>query len=71
MTNFSFGRTDGRTERGNNDIPELSLESAGITRKQKNDNSYKIISFSARPHHAISCLNNYTIPFRINVSNNN
>ena len=31
MTNFSFGRTDGRTERGNNNIPELSLESAGIT----------------------------------------
>ena len=30
MTNFSFGRTDGRTERGNNNIPELSLESAGI-----------------------------------------
>ena len=30
MTDFSFGRTDGRTERGNNNIPELSLESAGI-----------------------------------------
>ena len=30
MTNFSFGRTDGWTERGNNNIPELSLESAGI-----------------------------------------
>ena len=30
MTNFSFGRTDERTERGNNNIPELSLESAGI-----------------------------------------
>ena len=29
MTIFSFGRTDGRTERGNNNIPELSLESAG------------------------------------------
>ena len=28
MTNFSFGRT----ERGNNNIPELSLESAGIKR---------------------------------------
>ena len=31
VTNFSFGRTDGRTETGNNNIPELSLESAGIT----------------------------------------
>ena len=30
MTNFSFGWTDGQTERGNNYIPELSLESAGI-----------------------------------------
>ena len=30
MTNFSFGRTDRRTERGNSNIPELSLESAGI-----------------------------------------
>ena len=30
MTNFSFGRTDGRTERGNNNIPDLSSESAGI-----------------------------------------
>ena len=30
MTNFSFGRTDGRKERGSNNIPELSLESAGI-----------------------------------------
>ena len=33
MNNFSFGRTDRRTkqtERGNNNIPELSLESAGI-----------------------------------------
>ena len=34
MTNFSFGRTDGRTERGNKNIPELSLESAGIINVQ-------------------------------------
>ena len=27
------GRTDGRTEQGNNNIPELSLESAGIINK--------------------------------------
>ena len=34
MTNFSFGRTDGRTERGNNNIAELSLESAGIIKNK-------------------------------------
>ena len=29
-----FFRTDGRTERGNNNMPELSLKSAGIIRKK-------------------------------------
>ena len=32
MTKFSFGRTGGRAERGNNNMPEHSLESAGITK---------------------------------------
>ena len=34
-----YKRQDGRTEKGNNNIPELSLESAGIK------NIYKIICF--------------------------
>ena len=46
MTNFSFGRTDGRTERGNNNIPELSLESAGI----------KIHQFSPGLNHSVPLL---------------
>ena len=36
MTNFSFGGTDGRTERGNNNIPEHALESAGIINRFTN-----------------------------------
>ena len=30
MKNFSFGRRDGRTERDNYNISELSLENVGI-----------------------------------------
>ena len=50
MTNFSFGRTDGRTERGNNNIPELSLESAGINMNSSNIYNSSKRGVQLKPH---------------------
>ena len=53
MTNFSFGRTDGRTERGNNNIPELSLESAGIMNLKNGGICFSLIEYIGRGGSAV------------------
>ena len=49
MTNFSFGRREGRSERGNNNIPEPSLESAGIIKQaMQNFRNFFIVCYYDR-----------------------